>query len=383
MKNTLNQVLIKCTVLIFCFGSAFTDIHLKSQGDSCALPGFFEKAVFSPDGEYVLATHVPGPMRLYKTKTGELVQTYLTDQPIHFIAFSPDGKYIAAGLKDRAVLLDVLTGKQLMSYMRNSANPYENFEPSVFFVSDGRFLLTGSSEGAALWDTVGGVQIHTYSGDMRVNNGRDEISVAAQYVITFDAEGFLLWNILTGKLIHKFKSISGGSASLSPDGKVIIIDDQRGLTVWSTQTYSEISALDSRDVASRTWFFSPDSQYMVVSLWDHVIPDELTLWQISPGKRLHNFSLPNNHVSPVVFTPDSKHLYLSSSEQPPETSNLYSIDVWSIPSIQLKRQIILNTGIGASSFQFSADGTQWLVLQGLGQLYLREPNTGNEIMHYC
>ncbi len=387
MEKQYTQNLVRRAILFFnllLISISLYSIHFWLDSGSCKLPGFFEEAIFSPDEQHVLAIHSPGPMRLYNTKTGELVQTYSTDKPVTNITFSPDGKYIAAGLEDRAVLFDVVTGQELKSYARSRENPNETFGTLVFFVSDGRFLLTGGSEGAVLWDTLKGTNLHTYSGNMLLGNGRIDVSASAQIVMTTDSNAYLIWEISTGRLIHKIDTPLVRHTMLSPDGSVLVTSDERGLIVWSMKDPRAFDVLDGRDLDGRRWNFSPDSQYIVVFSRDYVVPDEVSLWNVRTGKRLHEFSIFQNYDNVVRFTPDSKYVYLPSGTQPSDHSSTYNIDVWDVVQSQLVKRITLDQwSIGSEPFDFSTDGNYWLLEDGTQRLYLRDAIAGAKLLEYC
>src|SRR4051812_43809977 len=61
--------------------------------------------------------------------------------PVHCVAYSPDGKLIAAGAEDGARLWQVATGKQIGPTLRHAGHVQ-----GIAFSPDGKLVLTGSED---------------------------------------------------------------------------------------------------------------------------------------------------------------------------------------------------------------------------------------------
>ena len=105
---------------------------------------------FSPDGKVLVSASHDNTIKQWAPATGTLTRTFTEFDPrphkgmrfpgIHSVAFSPDGKSLAAGYVDGSVrLLDPDTGKSLWSFYSHTGIVY-----GVAFSPDGKMLVTAS-----------------------------------------------------------------------------------------------------------------------------------------------------------------------------------------------------------------------------------------------
>ncbi len=108
---------------------------------------------FSPDGKIVAAGSVDGTVRLWDVSSGSLIGSPLTAsaQPVTSVAFSPDGKTLAAGNDRDTVGLWNMGDNSIISQRLE----YTRKLLSAVFSRDGKTLITGSDDGkVVLWDIV-------------------------------------------------------------------------------------------------------------------------------------------------------------------------------------------------------------------------------------
>jgi WD40 repeat protein len=104
-------------------------------------------AVFSPDGKLLAAGDMMGRVRVFETKGWEQVAAWDVEDQLRSMAFAPDGKTLAVGLRRDVQLWDVATKKRL-----KTLSGHTNWVGSVSFAPDGKTLASGSSDQTArLW----------------------------------------------------------------------------------------------------------------------------------------------------------------------------------------------------------------------------------------
>jgi WD domain, G-beta repeat len=159
---------------------------------------------------------------------------------IFSVAFSPDGKRLAAGSHDGTVKLwDASTGEELRTLKGHSDSVR-----SVAFSPDGKRLATGSHDGTAkLWDTSTGEELRTLKG-----HSSDIWPVAfspdGKRLATGSNDGTVkLWDANTGQelLTLKGHSDSVWSVAFSPDGKRLAAGSSNGtVKLWDAATEQEV-----------------------------------------------------------------------------------------------------------------------------------------------
>jgi WD40 repeat protein len=154
-------------------------------------PGTEEQAV-SPDGRFLVAVN-GRTMKLSRLQGGSWMeaQELTGDSPVRAVAFSRDGKRLAAGLGDgRVVVLDTAAHKMLTVTVLLDPATHEVLTLSghqgavlaVAFSPDGTRLASGSIDHTAkLWDPAKGAEIATFPGHR-----------AAVSSVAFNNEGTML-----------------------------------------------------------------------------------------------------------------------------------------------------------------------------------------------
>ncbi|BAY11434.1 WD40 repeat domain-containing protein [Calothrix sp. NIES-2098] len=198
--------------------------------------------VFSPDGQ-TLASGLDGGanIRLWNWRTGEIIRI-----PDDFnasrrgfdnfksvpIAFSPDGQtfFARSGSGQASQLWNVSTGKVLSSFDAKS------LINDIAITPDGKTLAAGIRDNAIkLWNVNSGKLIHTltgHTGEVRTV----AFSLDGKTLASGSQDGTIkLWNVKTGKIISTFKAQTEKvwSVAFNPDGKTFASGSQDGtIKIW-------------------------------------------------------------------------------------------------------------------------------------------------------
>ncbi len=283
--------------------------------------GWVYTVAFSLDGKIVAAGQ-DGVVRLWDVATHQPIGKPLTGDVsnVESIAFSPDADLLAAGHYDGTVQLwDVASGQQMGTAL------HAGEVLSVAFSPDGKMLATGGYDSAdhgtlQLWD-VGSRQ--PIGAPLQKDTFESSLAyISTVFSVAFSPDGTMLaagegdgvvqlWNVISRKEIGSLFAENSNeipSLAFSPDGKFLAGGNEQGMAqLWDVATEQRIGSpltTDNRTVASVA--FSPDGQTLAtgsydgtVQLWDVNLDDNDPIGLISAGTR---------PAHSVAFSPHGKIL---------------------------------------------------------------------------
>jgi WD40 repeat protein len=268
-------------------------------------------AAFSSDMRYI-ASGGKG-ICVWEIETGRLVKTFVA-QPVNeaksveavSVAFGPDHKTIAAGLRDGTIRLwDLGSGKQVQVLKGHTSGLR-----AIRYSSDGRYIASGGKDTVLrLWNAQTGEQIRTFEGHQGLIESV-RFSPDNKLIVSAAYDGTVrLWDIETGKQVGESNVLLSAStirfAGFSRNGdKVYIAALDGSAGVWDITTKQETKIADKR---KERWGFAADlspNGNMIVAGSDHGI---IGLQSSETWKDLKEFRDGDAMVRGIAFAPDGKH----------------------------------------------------------------------------
>jgi WD40 repeat protein/serine/threonine protein kinase len=325
----------------------------------------------SADGELVAVAREeekrPAAIRILRTADGNLVQSLPIDgAPPVDVAFSSDGKRLAA-LEDKMVFIwDLASGKHVAAFPRAQfgtvalspdgktlaiaisfrvflydvpSQKQERVLPAlgdgfpVVFSPDGKLLAGGFQTGMVhVWDTTDWKERYVERGHLHYVRGVALGPDGGTFLSVGDDGTLRRWNVARpgeNQILGRFNSSDGPPASVasSPDGRrfVLIVTGEGywgGPAVMSVWDAASAKVMWSLPLAPSCTAFSPDGKTLVGACADGT----LRLWDPEDGREEHRFTSPPRAVSGVAFSKDGNLLAAVSPDKDG------SVKIWNVAS---------------------------------------------------
>lgn len=279
---------------------------------------------FSPDGRMLAAAGKSQPT-VWDLATGREKLSLEDRTGLWFagLAFSPDGKRLAAGTWTHARVWDVESGSLLV----RKELPGEIY--SLDCSPDGRYLLSAS----VIWNAGGPNKHRSYVLAWKMGTWENHLVYAsdvegvyscaryspdgeqvAAILFQVDARGDMLpesltrvWKAESGELLHDLPCPRGellSSLAFSPDSRLVArAGAERTIRFWDAKTGKELPVLRDAGERLRDVAFSPDGRRLLSGGDD--AEHELRLWDVETRKLIRTFR--QKHVTyKVAFSPDGR-----------------------------------------------------------------------------
>jgi len=210
--------------------------------------GYDSKLAFSPDGIFLAYIYVyNNSIGLIDLKKGYGEQKFTASDALFSMAFSPDGKLLAAGGREKLVYLwDISSSSPLRTF-----SGHADMVSSVDFSPDGRTIASGGFDKTVkLWNIRDGLLRLTLRGHTDLIS-TIKFSPTGKIVATGSSDNTIrLWDTASGRLLHTLRGHASGitSVKFNPKGTILATGSYDNKTIlWDANTGQQLCTLVSLD----------------------------------------------------------------------------------------------------------------------------------------
>jgi WD40 repeat protein len=268
---------------------------------------------FSPDGERLASAGGGGFIKVRNSKTGDVIQTLNANTDyVCSVAFHPGGKHLAAlGTDQKVKVWDLTTAEEVFTCPGSRAEPYQSAYV-VAFSPDGRCLAAGSEGVLNVWDWRNRQLLHTLPGhpDYRafaVAFSPDGRRLASEGLGDEHGIPVMIWDAETGE---RLRTLYGHQSrvtaiALGPDGRRLATASfDRTIRLWDTATDLPPVILRGHDGKVNGVAFSPDG-LRLASVGEG---KTVRVWEASTGREVLGLRGHTDMILSVTFSPDGRRL---------------------------------------------------------------------------
>jgi RNA polymerase sigma factor (sigma-70 family) len=328
----------------------------------------------SPKADLLATAGSNGTFRLWDAATGAEVRRLGPLAPagvrtsLESVAFSPDGRLVAAGtgfgneLHDRPGVTrvwDVATGKVLLDF-----GGHRGGVAAVAFGPGGKLFASGSHDATIrLWDTATGKErlVIEVADDpdapLHASSKAQGFRAGGVRGVTFSADGKVLasahqdgtvrlWESATGKALRTLRGHGrqATSVAFSPDGKSLASASlDHTIRVWDPATGKLLSPRQGHDGGVTRIAVARDGKRAATAGPDRTV----RLWDLASGRELATLRSPaGTDIKALALSPDGKSLATGGGK---------TICLWDVATGKVVRRLEGHAG-GVESLDFSPDG---------------------------
>jgi RNA polymerase sigma factor (sigma-70 family) len=339
---------------------------------------------FSPDGRYLAAAG--DTTRVFDARSGQLLQTLAA--PSNYLFFAPDRKTLLTtpyGFTPTLRFWDLATGKELRKIpVVGGANFYPKWS------ADGKLMAfycfqDGKGPVVSFWDMGSGKEVRSW---VRPLGGLSAQQLAlapdGKTLALREQSAIHLFDVATGKELRRLGSPLGNvghtletpTVCFSPDGALLACTDKSDVRVWETATGRSRHHFPVPGSGAVSVCLSPDGRTLAAG----VGKGEVHLWDLAAGKLGHTLAACPHGVDVylLAFSPDGKRLAT-------QAHGMQSIRLWDVasgkelpgvegPATQMEGLAFAPDG--KTALTVDSEGAVWLWDAAAGKLLRRFPGSG-------
>ena len=349
--------------------------------------GYVNAITFSPNGKVIATGSQDATTTLWDVETAIACFTITHQGSVTSTTFSPDGRFIATGSGDAtATLWDIDTEEIRWTFRHERQEKSVTFDSGhvqtfntggigyIAFSPDGRYLATAGQRrdcSTILWDVETGEQLWCVTHEKPIDAvgfSPDSTFMATHYSdgttsVLRVVDGILIPGAIhDGKWIGKekrnlpidhHKDSSGRRVQFSPDGKHLagLREAINSLTLWDVESGEDIKTLKGSEGRGRALAFSPEEDCFGLGCTAYPEYDTIELWDEEKRASFTHSGL----VDTVAMSPDGMCLATGGRDK--------TVKLWHVETQQCFQTLSGHIG-RILSLAFSPDGT--LLVSGGG-----------------
>jgi WD40 repeat protein len=279
------------------------------------------------------------------------------------LAYSPNGRTLAAGYSDGAIRLWDLASHRAISATTWGATPL-----ALAFTSGGKLLEVAGASAVGTWNPAGQARITTRPLASPAQGNAVAFGPDGTTVATGGADGNVrLWNAATQQEIGAPMSSDAkpvAAVAFSPDGTLVAAGSTDGnVQLWDTATQQEAgSALVAGAVEVDALAFSPDGKLLATGGQDGTV----RLWDVPSGSQVGATMATGDTVSALTFGASGSTLAAAESDG--------ATELWDVSTqTQTGAALTMPGSAGVSALAFNPAADALATGNGNGSIQLWNP----------